>query len=178
MSSSVIVERYVKTIFESAIEAGVFEDISNEFQKLNSYFESSSEWTEFLSNPIITPKKKLDILQKTICKDIPELMKRFLSLLIQKNRIEFLPQIAHRFQDFVDKHQGVVKGTVTSAKTISEKELKVLSNKFQKAKNLTFQFTNQIDPSLIGGFTIQIGDTVIDWSLKNKLEILRSRMIA
>ncbi len=171
-------KRYVKAYFDLAQGAGQLEDVAKDMKLIRETLKQNKDLYRFLKQPVISNKEKASVIQKIFHGKVHELTERLLSLLTDKNRIDVLPDISAYFEDFYKKHMGIVDVIITSAGPVTE-ELKKEFTKKVKAitgkEQVDLHF--KTDPSIIGGYILQIGDLKIDDSIKGKLEKIKSNLI-
>ncbi len=127
-----------------------------------------------LRNPIIKHDKKRDVLEKIFKGKVHSLTMSIFDIITKKNREPLLPSIAKEFHNAYNEYKGVGKATVVTAtpldaklRTEFEQMVKSLSEKKQ------VELIESVDPDMIGGFVLNIGDRQIDASIKNKLKALQ-----
>jgi F-type H+-transporting ATPase subunit delta len=178
MITDAVTTRYTLTLFKSSIAEDNLESVNKDMLSISRIFSDNPALEIFLNNPVISAESKLNVLQKTFKSSISELSDRLLILLYHKKRLEFLRKIAHHFESVYNEHHNLISGIIFSAKLLTPDQIQKISDKFAKDKNKKFVLSNRVDPKLIGGFKIQLGDTIIDWSIKNKLESLKAKLLA
>ncbi len=97
-------------------------------------------------------------------------------VLLERERIALFPQIATAYVDLVERRAGIVKGTITTAKEISAKERDELVSRLERSSGKKIRATFAVDESLLGGAKVQVGDRLIDSSLKAQLDELRREL--
>ena len=170
--------RYSLALYELADEAKVLlkvEENSNSILKLISV---NKEFNNLIKDPTISQ----DVLKSIITKisenfNLEILFKNFLNFLILKRRFFYVEQILKSFNEICSKKKGELKAQISSAKELSQDEInkitEELSNNFKSKIKLNYNH----DKSLIGGLIVQVGSTMIDTSIKNKLQQIENRMI-
>ena len=170
--------RYSLALYELADEARVLlkvEENSNSFLKLISV---NREFNNLIKDPTISQ----DVLKSIITKisenfNLEILFKNFLNFLILKRRFFYVEQILKCFNEICSEKKGELKAQINSAKELSQDEInkitEELSNNFKSKIKLNYNH----DKSLIGGLVVQVGSTMIDTSIKNKLQQIENRMI-
>ena len=171
-------ERYARALFEVAKDSSEIEKIERSLQDFLTLQNSSIEIENFIKNPTQTAeiqKNVIDIISKKMnfCKNL----KNFLFLLIEKKRIFFLKRITQNFLKLCASNRGEVKALMVSSKELTENELENLSSELSKSMGSIIKFEYSVDKSLIGGLKLQLGSTMIDTSLKNKLRKYKQLMI-
>jgi F-type H+-transporting ATPase subunit delta len=131
----------------------------------------------FLESPRIPVDQKNEVIAKAFQDRIPRLFVRFLQTVIRHRRHALIPQIAVEYQSLVDELEGRLHAQVTLSREPDRKLEKTVSDRLSKVlgKSVVPHFT--VDESILGGTIVRIGDTVMDGSVRRKLERLRRRML-
>jgi F-type H+-transporting ATPase subunit delta len=106
----------------------------------------------------------------------PRAIRSVLLLLEQRDRIGLLPGIAREFGELVDRRAGVVKAKITTAVPLDEAQRKTVVQRLEKSSGKRIRPTFAVDQSLIGGARVQLGDHLVDSSVRTQLEALRARL--
>jgi len=164
--------RYAKAILEFATDANKAEAVNNDMKSIVKAIEESSELKEFLSNPIVKQDVKKSALLEVFASVETETKKMF-DLLLENKRFEILHSIALEYNNLFDRNNGIQLATVTTAFEITpELEKQVLAKIATfSVKKITIE--NIIDPSIIGGFILRIGDMQYNASVAGKLQELK-----
>ena len=170
--------RYSLALYELAGESNCLTKIEENSHALLELISNNKDFNNLIKDPTISR----DILNHVI-KNISDnfrlevLFKNFLNFLITKRRFFYVQQILKNFNEICSKKRGELKAEIKSAKNLTQQEIekitKELSNNFKSEIKLNYIH----DQSLIGGLVVQIGSTMIDTSIKKKLQQLESRMI-
>jgi F-type H+-transporting ATPase subunit delta len=125
--------------------------------------------------PFAERRKLVDqLLEKHVSSGVANLVR----LLAQRGRLEMLPLIAAQFQRLLNRERGIVEATVTSARSIDAAEAEALKARIQTMTGADVALTSVVDPALIGGLTVRVGDTLLDASVRGRLERLREQLVA
>ena len=177
MSNFNISTRYARAFIELIESQNKLNDIADDMVLLNNTFESSRELRNVLSNPVIKNDDKVAILTQLFESKVSVDTVNFLKFIVDKNREDKLVDIVSRFNEMHDERAGIVNAEVVGAFEIAED----LKDYFQKAvENFSLKIARvkySSDKDLIGGFRIRIGDTIVDASVKNQLELLKTRFL-
>lgn len=173
MSGSKTALRYAKAVFQQAketnSEAAVFEDMESVYASI----EGSKELRLALQSPIIKNHDKKEVLLK-IFSNQTEATKLLINLLMANQRPQILGDVAKSYMDLYNEEKGVKTAKVTTAVPLSEAlEEKVLAKVKELTGSNSVTLENTIDPSIIGGFVLRVGDLQYDASIANKLENLK-----
>ena len=143
---------------------------------LDDYFENNSDTFSYLKSYFVSDERKYEIID-CLCKDIDiKNINSFLKLLIKKHRLIHFKKIAKEFNKSINTVLGIAEGIIYSTTIMDKKEIERIETAIAKKIGQKVELTNKIDESLIGGFKVAINDFVFDYSLKNKLELLKNNL--
>jgi len=175
MKSTKAAIRYAKALLEMAIEQKVIDLVSLDMARILGVANSSLDFISFLNSPIIKSDKKIAVISKVFV-DLQPLTALFIALIVKNGRSEMLPKIASDYNSLLESHRGIVSGNITSAVALDAQSRKKIMDKLAKTFTGELQLTEKIDPALIGGFIITIGDNQIDASVSSKIKNLRQEL--
>jgi F-type H+-transporting ATPase subunit delta len=130
----------------------------------------------FLDSPRIPAEHKTAMLTRALGDRIPRTFMRFLTALVHNRRQTLIPQIADEYDTLLDASQGIVHARVTVARETSDEEKADIGARLSKVTGKTVVPHLAIDPAILGGVVVRIGDTVMDGSVRRKLGMLRRKM--
>ena len=164
--------RYAKAILETAVSTGKANQVNDDMKSIIAAVNSSADLKDFLASPIITSEVKMDVLSE-VFGSVEEDTKSLFRLLQENKRFEILETIAAQFNVQFDEMNGVEVAKVTTAFPITaDLEAKILAKATaMSTKKITIQ--NTVDPSIIGGFILRIGDKQYNASVSNRLQELK-----
>ena len=170
--------RYSLALFELASESNLLEKIEEQSLSILDLISSSKDF----SNLIKDPTSSQDDLLKGISNisdsnNFENLLKNFLSFLITKRRFFYVEQILKSFIETCSKKRGELKAELKSAKELSGDEISKITDELTKNFSSKIKLNYKHDESLIGGLVVQVGSTMVDTSIKNKLQQIENRMI-
>ena len=167
--------RYAKATLAYAQEAKAAQLVADDFTSLAHLLSENEELYSALENRMLPASKKEEIL-KQLLPEASEQTQQFFKLLVQNNRMELLIPTCESYLLLYADYQGEVKATITSAVVLSpELEEKVLL----EAKKLSDKkaiLENIIDPSIIGGYILKIGDMQYDASIAQQLKSIKTTL--
>ena len=169
--------RYSLALYELASESNSLPKIEENSHAFLKLISSSKDFYNLIKDPTVTRDSLNQVIEKiTDNFSLEVLFKNFLSFLISKRRFFFVQQILKNFNEICSKKRGELKAEIRSAKNLTQDEInkitQELSNNFKSEIKLNYTH----DQSLIGGLIVQIGSTMIDTSIKKKLQQLENRM--
>lgn len=133
---------------------------------------------QFLESPRVSAAEKSAVLGKAFQDRMPRLFVRYLQLLVQKRRQMLIPEIAVEYHNLVDAIEGRVHARVTVAKETSKEDEALLARELSRVVGKTVVPHTTVNPAILGGVVVRIGDVVMDGSVRRRLAALRSRMLA
>lgn len=170
MSYEAIGRRYAQAIFEIAKEQGSLSAVARELVDFGESYRQSAELRDALDNPLVPEDARekilLEVAQRT---GAGETTQRALRVVFRARRLRAVPDIATRLLTLVDEDQKVLRASVTSAQPLSDAYLARLRAQLEQATGSKVVLDASVDPTLIAGVVTQIGDRVIDGSLKSRL---------
>jgi F-type H+-transporting ATPase subunit delta len=170
--------RYANAFLEIAKERNEVESILEDIEFIHNTFEDSRELAIFLKSPIIKYDDKKAVLKQLFFDEIEEPTKLFLKLLVRKERVSLLNQIAEAFIELYKKYAGIIIIDVFVARELSDDQQQALHTKLEQKTQKTVEMNITIDESLRGGMAIRIDDTVIDGTVKHKLIELEESLLS
>lgn len=171
--NSEIAEPYAQALMSVAQAHNLTEDFGKDCRDLENLLAESSEFRDFILNPVIKPDDKKSVIKKVLGKDANAYLMNFLMLLVDKRRIVFLPAIIAQYLNLLRKLNQTVLAEVTSTKELSSDQTEAIINKVKamtQAKSVEVKAT--IDPDIIGGVIIKVGSQVVDASIRGQLRRL------
>ena len=168
-----VANRYAKSLIELAIEKGVVEQVHRDMLSFSELCQTNRDFLLMLKNPIISHSKKRKILHRIFDGKVDPSTLAIFDIITRKNRELHLPAIAEEFVAQYRTYKGIEKATVTTPFPLTE----ALRTKFksliaEQMDGKTVELVEQVDPELIGGFVLKIGDRLMDNSVKHKLQTL------
>jgi len=129
-----------------------------------------------IDNPLVTAQQLSELLLEIGKKQFNEDGRKFLRILAENGRVGLLPQIQHLFEQLKAQHDGVREANIVSAFEISSSQLKKLIGALEQKFKCKVEAEVQVDPRLIGGVIIEIGDEIFDASVRGKLEAMANAL--
>lgn len=166
--------RYAKGLMQFATEVGQADQINQEMIEIKNAIESNRELAQFLGSPLLDSKRK-NIVAKEIFKDFSPATQNFISLVINHRREKGLKEIATHFNHLYNLKNNRRTAEVYTATQLDDSLIQqiVEKSKATLGANYSYVIENKVDPSLIGGYILRVGDKQIDASIKSKLDRLK-----
>ena len=164
--------RYAKAILELSSESNSVEQVAADMERIIVAGNETADFQIFLNSPVIKTDKKIDIL-KVLFSEFTELTMSFVELITKNKREYLLTEIASSFVSLLKKQNGIVPVSVTSAVKLEKETLAQILNKLKAHVDGDFEVTEEVDPSLIGGFVVRMDDKQIDASIASQLNRMK-----
>ena len=153
-------------------------DVEDHSVSIINLIASSEDFRSLIKDPTNNKSDQLDALNKISEQyKLNELLTKFLSFLVSKRRFFYVDNILKSFIETCSIKRGELKAELTSAKDLSENEVNSIKEELTKNFSSKIKLNYKHDTSLIGGLIVQVGSTMIDTSIKNKLQQIENRMI-
>jgi len=171
-------ERYSLALFELSEENNLLSQIEVQSSSILNLIDKSEDFSNLIKDPTTSQEDLLKVINKISENNkFESLFKNFLSFLIQKRRFFFIERILKSFIEICSRKRGELKAELKSAKELSNEEIAKITEELTKNFSSKIKLNYKHDESLIGGLVVQVGSTMVDTSIKNKLQQIENRMI-
>lgn len=168
---------YGDALFETAMEKDTMDILYEEICALVPILKDNPELTVLLNNPQIVKEEKANIILQVFSGKISETLMGFLTIIVEKGRQNDILAIFEYFIQRVKEYKKIGAAYVTSAVALSDGQRTSLEKKLlETTPHVQLEMHYQVDPELIGGMVIRIGDHVVDSSLKTRLYELKREL--
>lgn len=174
---STAARRYAEAAFEIARRDGTLERWLDDLRLLADVV-ADVDVARAVDNPAIPFADRREVLTKLLGPRISPQALNLALLLAQRGRLSAAPAVAAEYKRLVDRERGIVVATVTSAVPIEPADLEAIGARVREMTGARAEIATAVDPDLIGGVTVRIGDRLIDASVRGRLERLRDRIVA
>jgi len=178
MRESRVAQRYAHALFEVALARGLMDTMAEDLFQLKAFYESDNKFLLFLEAPQVLTEDKIQLIKNLFASKLSPSLVSFLLLLIEKNRIEFLDEIADEFEKRLENYRGLIKAIVTTAIPIDDNYKTHLQARLEKMTGKKIEIVHKIDSDIIGGIIVQLNYQVIDRSVRHELNSLKHDLLA
>lgn len=175
MSEIRIASRYAKSLIELAQERGVLEQVKEDMDMFAKVLDQSRDLKLLMRNPVVKSDKKLAVINAIFKGKVNDLTLVFFEIMARKSRESVLVFIAPEFTNQYNVYKGITTASVTTAVPLSEELRNELGQRLVAQTGQRVELEEKIDPTLIGGFVLRVGDQQIDSSVKYNLNKLRNK---
>jgi len=166
---------YAEALYEAAEEKGKLDEIHDQLGEVAEAIAENRDLQVFLFSPYFSSAEKRDGIGKAISGAEPELT-NFLELLAEKHRMPAIFRIRRRFDAMWAKEKRRLEVRLTSAVELPSNVVKQVGNEIEKQTGQTIELESDVDENILGGLVLQVGNMVLDASVRNKLERLRKEV--
>ena len=171
-------ERYSLALFELSEENNLLSQIEEQSLSVVNLINQSKDFFNLIKDPTTSQEDLSKVINKIAdINKFENLFKNFLNFLIQKRRFFFIERILKSFIEICSKKRGELIAELKSAKKLSSDEIKKITDELSTNFSSKIKLNYKYDESLIGGLVVQVGSTMVDSSIKNKLQQIENRMI-
>jgi F-type H+-transporting ATPase subunit delta len=178
MNDATIGRNYAETLLVFAKREGQQEEWGTLIESIALAMREDQTLRTFLESPKLAASRKIEILAKALGKRVPPVFLRFLETVIMKRRQMVIPAIASEYRALIDESEDRVHANVTVAREPAEPEREALTLQLSRLFGKRVVPHISINPAILGGVIVKVGDTVMDGSVRRRLATLRSRMLA
>ena len=174
MKNTILANRYAKALFAVAQETDTFDEFAKVLSDVAGVIVGQPEVSDGLTNPLYPVDVRVKVMDHIIgAAGATGVVKNFLTLVVQKKRAEFLPEISEAFQALIDEQRNICQGSVVTATEISADLKDKVQGTLEKITGKTVVLTTKVDPAIVGGIIAKVGDLVLDGSIKSQLQGLK-----
>jgi F-type H+-transporting ATPase subunit delta len=171
--------QYAKALADIALAQGAAEPVSKQLNDVGAAFAESAELRNFLTSPAVTRETKHRVIEKLVARlGASKIVRNLLFLIIDKQRARLLPEIIAAFQQVIRERQGITEAEISSAVELNAAQKAELAFTLERLTGKRVEAKYLLEPALLGGAVVRIGDTIYDGSVRNRLNELRRRLAA
>lgn len=178
MRTTKTARRYASALLQFAKEKEQVEAILDDMNLIHNTLEGSRELVAFLRSPVIKFDDKKEALREIFGEKVNQATLLFLDLLARKGRIRLLDQVTAAFREQYNIHAGIIEVEVQAAFEMSGEQREKLHQSLEKKTGKKVKMDLSVNPDLMGGLSVRLDDTVIDGTVRHKLEELHEQLTA
>ncbi len=166
---------YADALFEAAEAKGNLDDVHSELDQFTDELDQSNDMRVFFFSPYFSSTEKREAISNAVSGASPELV-NFLELLAEKHRMPAIFRIRRRFDELWATAKKRLEVTLTSAVELDRKIVEQVGEQIERQTDRSIDLTSEVDPEILGGLVLRVGNRVLDASLRSKLERLRKEV--
>lgn len=169
--------RYARALFQVAKSLNRTEGFLEEFRELSKIMLENRELRDFLDYPNITNSEKKNVIQEIFKGRVDQEIIQLIYILLEHNRLERIRAIYYDYKYLVYKDKHMKIAYATTAVKMKDEEMDMLKNKLSQKYNCDIEIQNIVDPGVIGGVYLRVGDRIIDGTIKGKFDDIKERLL-
>lgn len=166
---------YAEALFDAAKDKGSLERVHEELGQVADAIAGNQDLQVFLFSPYFSSQEKQDGLRRAVTGASDELA-NFLDLLAEKHRLPVLMRIRREFEELWEKENRRIAVTVTSAVDLDPAVVGRVGEEIERQTGQTVELSSKVDAEILGGIVLQVGNMVLDASIRNRLEKLKKNV--
>lgn len=176
MINGAVTNRYTQGLYEAAAAGQVVDQVDASLRLVAETIESNPELRTVLAHPVVTGAEKVELLNKVFGDKLDSFTSRFLQVLFTRKRGNYVGAIYERFHELAESAKGKITVQVESAEPLTEAQVKELEKTLSAALHKTAQAEITVSKDLLAGFRVQVGNRVLDATLRGKLDQFKHQL--
>lgn len=176
MKSTRAAGRYSKALLELAIEQKNLEQVKDDALVILEAIKSSRDLRNLLASPIVKPLKKQELLSQIFDAHISSLTAHFIKLVVKQGRDNAIEQVFAEFMNQYREHKNILEATFKTSTKVPASTIAKIKEKLEKATGKHLEIAEAVDPSLIGGFIVDMKNYRMDASLSGGMNKLKKEL--
>ena len=171
--------QYANALADIALAQGAADAVNKQLADVGAMYGESAELRNFLTSPAVERDAKHAVIEKLLARiGATKIIRNFLFVVMDHQRAQILPEIIATFQEVVRRRQGIAEAEVSSAIELNAAQKAEFAFTLERLTGKRVEAKYSLDPALLGGAVVRIGDTVYDGSLRSRLNEMRTRLTA
>jgi F-type H+-transporting ATPase subunit delta len=166
---------YARSLFEVASEQDKLDLVREQISEFADAVSENRELQIFLFSPYFSTEEKKDGLDRALT-DVDPVVENFLKLLIEKHRMPVIFRIRAKYDQLWEEANKLLPVEITSAVELPEATVKQLGDRISEQTGRRVELSSHVEPEILGGIVVQVGNSVLDASIRNRLEQLRRQV--
>ncbi|AHM55692.1 ATP synthase subunit delta, sodium ion specific [Peptoclostridium acidaminophilum DSM 3953] len=174
--AELVARRYAGALFEVGLEENKLDSFEQELEVIAAAFSENKEFSDIFKAPMVPKEEKKSLIENIFKGKASDETVNFIKILIDKDRISVLDEISTEFAKLVNEHNNIEEAVAVSAVPIAEDKLEALKVQLAKVTGKSIKIKNEINPSVMGGILVRIGNEEIDGTVKGRLDRLKDEL--
>lgn len=175
--ADIVSERYALSLYEIAAEDKKDKDYLDELSAVCDIFTQEPSFLKVLQTPSIPMENKRDVLRKVFENRIEPYLLNFLMLITEKNRVSLIHDMRQAYKDYYYLQHGIIEVRAVTAQPMSEALTEKLKRKMETVTKKEVVLETSVDPSVLGGIIVKLGNEQFDTSLRTRLDEIAARLV-
>lgn len=177
MLENAVARRYAQAFFAIAKGNNSIDKFELELKSIVDTINSNIELKKVINHQLVTPEEKKAIINAIFSEQISEITLNFINVIVDKYRATYIPAVYDEFVTYANQARNMTDAEVRTAAELSASDIENIKDNLAKVTGKIVRLKAKVDPDLIGGAVVRIGDKVIDGSLAGKLQKLKENLL-
>jgi F-type H+-transporting ATPase subunit delta len=166
---------YARSLFEVAQEQGKLDDVRDQLGEFADALDGNQEMQVFFFSPYFSTQEKEEGLDKVVT-DAEPILQNFLKLLIEKHRMPAVFRVRRTFDQLWQQENKLLPVEITSAIELDKQTIKQIGDRIGEQTDQKIELSSRVEPDILGGIVVRVGNSIIDASIRTRLEQLRKQV--
>ncbi|MGI6413284.1 MAG: ATP synthase F1 subunit delta [Syntrophomonadaceae bacterium] len=171
-----VARRYAEAFFNIARESNKVDEYQQELELVVETIKKVENLEQYFAHLLIPVNEKKAVIDKIFADKISPVTLNFIKVVVDKRREAYLSAITEQYIEMADEFRSIAKLDFITAVEVSKKDVQFLAERLSKSTGKKIQLRLQVDPTLIGGVRLRMGDQIIDGSVANKLQRIKEKL--
>ena len=176
MIAQQVAKKYATALFMSVKERGLVDRTYEQFSGLEQLFEQDRSLLTFLGSPGVENERKQELVRSVFGERIEKHLVEFLTVLVDKHRAVYLPEVIDEFNRLVEHEKGISRVTVITAVPLVQTEEDELVSRLTSKTDSKIELEKKVDSSIIGGMIVIMHDRIIDGSVQHGMDLIHEQL--
>jgi F-type H+-transporting ATPase subunit delta len=167
---------YARSLFEAALDADKLDVVREQIGELADALDQDRQLQVFFFSPYFSTQEKKDGLHKAV-DGADDLVMNFLELLLENHRMPAIFRIRREYDRLWEHHNRLLPVSVTSAVELDEQTVRHIGDRIAEQTGRTIELSSNVEPDILGGIVVRVGNQVLDASIRNRLDTLRKQVV-
>ncbi len=177
MLTTVVSHKYAKALFDESVERNLTQKVAADLEALMDLRGQDPAFLNFLNSPEVLTEHKTEFIKTVFGPRMDRVVIDFLHLLVEKGRINFLPEICRDFAQLTAEHHGLLHARVFTAVPLDAGQEERLTRELSRVTGQQVVLEKKVDPSILGGVVVHLGTKIVDRSLRRGLKELAHNLL-
>jgi F-type H+-transporting ATPase subunit delta len=173
-----VARKYALALFRAALQRGALDPVAADLESVRELLRADPRFADLLAAPDVPVADKQALLGRVLNGRVGPVVQELLSLLLAKGRFGLLPAATVRYRELLEEERGIVRAKAVTAVRLTDPEKTKLVERLQKVTGKKVLMTESVDPAILGGVLVTVGDRIIDGSVRSALRDLRESLLA
>ncbi|MFW5756127.1 MAG: ATP synthase F1 subunit delta [Tangfeifania sp.] len=177
MNESAIAVRYARAVFSLAKEKEIIDSVKNDMELIHGVCKDSADFNLLLKSPVVRTSQKIRLISQIFKNKVHPVTLNFLLLITRNNRESFIQAISRDTLDFIRREKNIKPAILTTAIAIDQAFISEIEKTMEKELGGKIELTSRVNPDIIGGLILRIGDKQLDAGIKTQLRNIKQELL-